>query len=535
MNKARAASSWPQDVQMPRRRCSLGQWDDVSWETDVGVDGIERLVLDTLYRRKCETTSSFAVNLAGLELAESDEAAIPVIERVLIETVEPAVSSGDPAAGEFMGLGELCSAYFVLCSRSQGARAVAFAKSLSNSLQAAAVGSMAEFFRDPDNGPNSELDPAPEIEFAVSAQPTPVEAKSTPRPKRTIRERLTKRSQGIFNPKFSFDSFIVGPSNSFAHAASQAVAQAPGCAYNPLFVYGDVGLGKTHLMQAIGQHVLTNSRMNVCYISSEAFLNEYIDAVQKRSTIQFRKKYRNTDVLLIDDIHFLASKERLQEEFFHTFNALFDARKQIVMTSDRPASEITGLEQRLVSRFEWGLVTELERPDLETRIAILRHKQEQTMVQLPDDQVLFIAQNVKSNIRRLEGALIRAVSYASLTNKELNLEQLEYLLRDTLDQEKDAELTFDTIQRAVCEHFDVRIADMSSKRRPRHIAVPRQIAMYLCRRMTRASLPDIANAFAKTHATVLHAYKTIDTRMDVDKELRRDVRQISQQLGHAIM
>ena len=211
--------------------------------------------------------------------------------------------------------------------------------------------------------------------------------------KKTIRERLMKRSfpAPALNPKYIFDEFIVGPSNHFSHAASQAVAQAPARAYNPLFIYGGVGLGKTHLMQAIGHHVLSSSRANVCYLSSEAMMNEYISALQDRSLVQFRKKYRTADLLLIDDIHFLAGKERLQEEFFHTFNALFDAHKQIVMTSDRPASEITGLEQRLVSRFEWGLVTELEQPDLETRIAILRYKQEQADIQIGDELLIFIA------------------------------------------------------------------------------------------------------------------------------------------------
>jgi len=358
-----------------------------------------------------------------------------------------------------------------------------------------------------------------------------------PRPESATAAAARQAAAVRLNPKFSFDQFIVGPSNSFAHAASLAVAQAPARAYNPLFIYGGVGLGKTHLMEAIGHHVLSVSRAKICYISSEAFLNEYIDALQNRGLVPFRKKYRNVDLLLIDDIHFLASKERLQEEFFHTFNALFDARKQIVMTSDRPASEITGLEQRLVSRFEWGLVTELERPDLETRVAILRHKQQQAQVERPlsDELLMFIAQHVSSNIRKLEGALIRAVSYASLTGKALTLESLQYLLRDTLEQEHQGELTVSTIQRAVAEHFDVRLADMTSKGRQRAIAGPRQVAMYLSRRMTNQSFPHIANAFGKTHATVLHAYKAVDNRMDVDAELKRSVQQISQKLGRNVI
>ena len=361
--------------------------------------------------------------------------------------------------------------------------------------------------------------------------------REAPPPPPVARKRPVRRIQEApaLNPKFTFDGFVVGSSNNFAHAASLAVAQAPARAYNPLFIYGGVGLGKTHLMQAIGHHVLSTAHATVSYLSSEAMLNEYIDALQKRSLAQFRKKYRNMDLLLIDDIHFLANKERLQEEFFHTFNVLFDAHKQIVMTSDRPASEIAGLEQRLVSRFEWGLVTELEPPDLETRVAILRHRREQAQVEIPDDLLLFIAQNVHSNIRRLEGAFIRLVSYASLTGKELTIESLRYLLRDTLDKERRTELTFDTIQRAVAEHYDLRLADMTSKRRPRSVSVPRQVAMFLCRRMTKSSLPDIANAFGKTHATVLHACKAIDGRMDIDVEFRATVADISRRLGRAIL
>lgn len=357
----------------------------------------------------------------------------------------------------------------------------------------------------------------------------------TPDKKDSLRRRLTKRlrNRPCLNDKFVFNEFIVGPSNSFAHAASMAVAQSPARAYNPFFIYGGVGLGKTHLMQAIGHHILNTSTASVCYLSCEDFTNEYIDALQKRNLVQFRKKYRNTDLLLIDDIHFLGGKERLQEEFFHTFNALFDSYKQIVMSSDRPASEIAKLEQRLVSRFEWGLVTELNPPDLETRIAILRHKQSQTNMKLPDDILLFLAQNIRSNIRRLEGALIRAISYSSLTGRELTIETLRHLLRDSLEEEKHEEVTFDKIQRAVAEHFDVRLADMTSKRRTQAIAVPRQVAMYLCRRLTRSSLPDIATAFSKTHATILHAYRSVGNRMEVDPQLRNDLSTISKNLGHS--
>jgi len=374
-----------------------------------------------------------------------------------------------------------------------------------------------------------------EISFTVKAMSEQaVEAKSEPAPKRTLRDRLTPKSNGSapkLNPRFTLDSFIIGPSNSFAHAASLAVAQAPARAYNPLFIYGDVGLGKTHLMQAIGHHVNEASRARVCYLSAEELLNEYIEGLTNRSLPQFRKKYRNCDLLLIDDIHFLGGKDRIQEEFFHTFNALFNAHRQIVMTSDRPASEISGLEKRLVSRFEWGLVTELETPDLETRIAILRHKQRQMNITLEDELIVFIAEHIKANVRRLEGALVRAVSFASLMNEPLTTDSLRHLLKDTLDQTKAPELTFNSIQRAVAEHYDIRLADMSSKQRPRSIAVPRQVAMYLCRRLTDSSFPDIGNAFGKTHATIMHACQSVDSRMDVDAELRRNVTDISRKLG----
>lgn len=368
----------------------------------------------------------------------------------------------------------------------------------------------------------------------VRQQPEEPEAPTQSRSDKAPRRNRMEPTSTL-NPKFTFEKFIIGSSNSFAHAATIAVAQAPARAYNPLFIYGDVGLGKTHLMQAIGHHVVKTSHATVCYLSCEAFVNEYIDALQNRNLLQFRKKFRNTDLLLIDDIHFLGSKERMQEEFFHTFNTLFDSHKQIVMTSDRPASEIPGLEQRLVSRFEWGLVTELEPPDLETRIAILRHKQEQANLRLDDNILLFIAENVRSNIRRLEGALVRTLSYAGLTGRPLTMDIVRHILRDTLDQEKQEELSFASIQKMVAEHYDVRLADMASKRRPRLISGPRQVAMFLCRKLTRSSLPEIAGAFGKTHATVLHACKSVDSRLEIDATLRQDIQTISQKLGRPVV
>ncbi len=370
------------------------------------------------------------------------------------------------------------------------------------------------------------------IQFTVDSSKRSAPAAETAADKRPAEHGRRAATPTVLNPKYTFESFVVGPSNSFAHAASLAVAESPARAYNPLFIYGGVGLGKTHLMQAIGQYVQSRARMSVCYTSSEAFTNDYIDALQKKALVQFRKKYRSIDVLLIDDIHFLAGKERMQEEFFHTFNALHESHKQIVLTCDRPASEIPGLEQRLVSRFEWGLVTELETPDTETRIAILRKKQEQLHLSLPDDVILYVAEHVRSNIRRLEGALIRVASYASLTGRETTVETLEYLLRDTLDQEQHEALTIETVQRTVAEYYDIRLGDMTSKQRPHSIAFPRQVAMYLCRTLTEQSLPTIGNAFGRNHATVLHAYRLVSNKLKADPAFRQTVTVIKQRLGH---
>ncbi len=365
------------------------------------------------------------------------------------------------------------------------------------------------------------------IVFAVGrkAAGAPVEKPAAAPAEKPARAPASRRnpSDAILNPKYTFDEFIVGSSNNMAHAASLAVAQSPGRAYNPLFIYGGTGLGKTHLMQAIGHHVLRNSNARICYVTSETFINEFIESIQHNSFVQFRRKYRGVDLLLIDDIHFLTGKERMQEEFFHTFNALYDAHKQIVMTSDRPASEIQGLEQRLVSRFEWGLVTELQQPDLETRIAILRNKQKQGGMTMPDEILFFLAKSIRSNIRRLEGALIRLTSYASLINRPVTLADAENLLRDTLDQEKQEALTFEQIMKATADHYDLRIVDMTSKRRPAAITMPRQVAMYLCRNLTSSSLPEIACAFGKTHATILHACRLVEKKMETDSNLRQDV------------
>ena len=335
-----------------------------------------------------------------------------------------------------------------------------------------------------------------------------------------------------FNPKNTFDTFVVGNNNTFAHAASMAVAQSPGKSYNPLFLYGGVGLGKTHLLHAIGHYVSTHKKgAKVTYVSTEKFTNEFIDAIQNNQLVKFRRKYRQSDVFLIDDIQFLSGKERIQEEFFHTFNTIHESRKQIVLTCDRPASEIQGLEQRLVSRFEWGLVTDLQPPDVETRLAILRKKEKMMGVELPDEVLNFLAQRIRTNIRRLEGALVRVSSFAALTGKRITIEVAEGLLREVLHEEGRFTINIDVIQKKVAEHFDIRLADMTSKRRPENIAFPRQIAMYLARQMTESSLNTIGEAFGgRDHGTVLHACRLVKDRMTVDSQVRQVVQYLEKLL-----
>ena len=327
------------------------------------------------------------------------------------------------------------------------------------------------------------------------------------------------------NPRNNFESFVVGPNNEIAHAASLAVAKTPARTYNPLFIYGGVGLGKTHLMQAIGQYVgMSKKGAKVMYLSSEVFINEFIDAIQHNNLVKFRKRYRQADLLLIDDIQFLGGKERSQEEFFHTFNTLFDGHKQIVLSSDRPPSEIANLEHRLVSRFEWGLTAELQPPDVETRMAILRKKAHTLQIKLRDEIFDFLANRIRTNVRRLEGALMRVASFASLSGKELTNDVVEHLLKDILQEEARHSVTIEQIQRRVAEHFDVRLADMTSKRRPANIAFPRQIAMYLARELTKASLNEIGDAFGgRDHGTVLHACKLVKRRMQEQDNIRQTI------------
>jgi chromosomal replication initiator protein len=378
-----------------------------------------------------------------------------------------------------------------------------------------------------------------QIKFKVSNASTngaltqqPAVAVTKPKLVEPAVEKNSQHSDLNFNPKNTFDTFVVGNNNNFSYAAALAVAQSPGKSYNPLFLYGGVGLGKTHLLHAIGQHVFNSKKgARVAYVSSEKFTNEYIDAIQNNNLVKFRKKYRQTDVLLIDDIQFLAGKERIQEEFFHTFNALHESHKQIVLTCDRPASEIQNLEHRLVSRFEWGLVTDLQPPDIEMRLAILNKKAQIMGVNLPEEIMNFLANRIRTNIRRLEGALIRVASYASLTGKKLSIEVVEGLLREVLHEEGRYSISIEVIQKKVAEHFDIRLADMTSKRRPENIAFPRQIAMFLSRQMTESSLSSIGEAFGgRDHGTVLHACRLVKDRMEVDSSVRQVVSYLEKQL-----
>ena len=369
------------------------------------------------------------------------------------------------------------------------------------------------------------------IKFTIADGNSSVPAKPE-RGKKAAAVKKASAGDFIFNPRNTFDTFVVGNNNSFAHAAAMAVAQQPGKAYNPLFLYGGTGLGKTHLLHAVGQHVVSSKKgAKVSYVSSEKFTNEYIAAIQENQLVKFRKKYRQTDVLLIDDIQFLAGKERIQEEFFHTFNALHEAHKQIVLTCDRPASEIQNLEHRLVSRFEWGLVTDLQPPDVETRLAILRNKVKTMGVEIPEDVLNFLANRIRTNIRRLEGALIRVASYAHLTGKQLTNDVVENLLREILQEEGRHTITIEVIQKKVAEKFDLRMADMTSKRRPENIAFPRQIAMFLSRQLTEHSLSAIGEAFGgRDHGTVLHACRLVKDRMEIDGNVRQTVHYLEKQL-----
>ena len=350
------------------------------------------------------------------------------------------------------------------------------------------------------------------------------------RPEEPAIRAAEPRSGNQLNPRYTFENFVIGPANRHAHAYSLAVAQSPAKTYNPLFIYGGVGLGKTHLIQAICHHIKAEAQGNlkICYLSSERFTNELIEAIQHRTTSAFRQKYRNVDVLVIDDIHFIAGKESTQEEFFHTFNTLYDAHKQIIFSSDRPPKEIANLQERLVSRFGWGLTTDVQPPDLETRVAILKKKNERESIDVPYEVIFFIAQLIKTNIRELEGALIQVIAYSLLEEKPITLELAKEVLKDLLKEPKKL-ITVDFIQRCIAEEFGLTLSELKTKRRTKTIVLPRQIAMYLSRELTDLSLPEIGKCFGgKDHTTVLHSYNKIKEKMCEDVLLKEKVERVIQ-------
>lgn len=387
------------------------------------------------------------------------------------------------------------------------------------------------------------------VEF-VTHQPQPSPAASTPvrhdggftpataasaaaaAPAKVQQQRFDWDGAAQLNPRYTFDGFVCGAGNQFAHAAAAAVAENPSKAYNPLFLYGGVGMGKTHLMQAIGHEAKQrNPQISICYLSSERFTNEMINSLRYDKMTSFRDKFRNVDVLLIDDIQFLAQKERTQEEFFHTFNALHESMRQIVIASDRPPKELAEIEDRLRSRFEWGLIADIQPPDLETKVAILQKKAESERVQLPTDVALFIASNIRSNVRELEGALIRLIAHSSLIGQEITLPYAQQVLKNFIDQQH-RKVTIDAIQKAVAEQFGLRLAEIKAKNNSRAIVYPRQIAMYLAKHLTDSSLPEIGRQFGgKHHTTVLHSIDKIETVRKDDKDLNRMLNKLTESLG----
>jgi chromosomal replication initiator protein len=357
-----------------------------------------------------------------------------------------------------------------------------------------------------------------------------------PVPKSTRRTSGESNGNAVpssLNPRNTFESFVIGPNSQLAHAAALAVAQSPAQAYNPLFLNGATGLGKTHLMHAVGHQIMrTRPESRVVYLSSEKFTNEFIQSIQENTLTKFRRRYRSVDVLLIDDIQFLGGKERSQEEFFHTFNDLFESGKQILLSSDCPANEISRLESRLVSRFQWGLMADIQAPDYETRLAILRSKAESLRIVLPDEVLAFIARHIVRNIRRLEGALLKVSSYTALVGKPIDVASAEKLLSDVLLEEAQRQITIEGIQKRVAEFFQLRQSDMVSRRRPANIAGARQVAMYLSRNLTRHSLQEIGEAFGgRDHGTVIHACRVVDNMMEQDETVRHNVEFLKTQLA----
>lgn len=337
------------------------------------------------------------------------------------------------------------------------------------------------------------------------------------------------------NERYTFDTFVVGDSNRFAHAAALAVADSPAKSYNPLFIYGGVGLGKTHLMHAIGHHILTqHNTYKVLYITSEKFTNELINSIRDDKTVEFRNKYRNVDILLIDDIQFLAGKERTQEEFFHTFNTLYESNKQLVISSDRPPKDIPTLEDRLRSRFEWGLITDIQSPDFETRIAILRKKAQRESLDVPDEFINYIADKIQSNIRELEGALIRVIAYASFNKCELNITLVEKILKDIFPESAPRPITATLIQQEVANYFNLKPDELKSKKRTRSVSFPRQIAMFLTRELTDLSLPKIGEIYGgRDHTTVIHACDKILTEIQTNTTLKIHIKELTNRINNS--
>jgi chromosomal replication initiator protein len=372
-------------------------------------------------------------------------------------------------------------------------------------------------------------------ESTESAEPDKP-AESFAKPAAEGSQSVREKSRGTefisnLNPKYTFESFVCGASNQFAHAASQAVANKPASSYNPLFIYGGVGLGKTHLLIAIGNHIIRNNKKaRVSYYTSEKFMNELINCLRYSKMEQFRNKFRSMDVLLIDDVQFIAGKERTQEEFFHTFNSLYESHKQIVVTSDKFPKDIPGLEERLRSRFEWGLIADIQPPDIETKVAILKKKAELDAIKLPDDVALFLASSATSNVRELEGMLIRLGAFSSLTGNAISLDMAREVLKDIIvDKAKD--ITVEMIQKHVADHFKLKIAELKSEKRLKALVVPRQIAIYLCRDLTKCSYPEIGEKFGgKDHSTIIHSVKKIDNLITQNMELKNTIENLKRNL-----
>ncbi|MFW6287247.1 MAG: chromosomal replication initiator protein DnaA [bacterium] len=374
--------------------------------------------------------------------------------------------------------------------------------------------------------------------FLTTEELENINSESEPEANQEITNNI--KEQKIYNglnPKYVFDTFVVGNSNRFAHAASLAVAEAPAKAYNPLFIYGDVGLGKTHLMQAIAHFILDHTpESKVMYVSSETFTNELINAIKDDSTIEFRDKYRNIDILLVDDIQFLAGKERTQEEFFHTFNALHESNRQLIISSDRPPKEIPTLEERLRSRFEWGLITDMQKPDLETRIAILRKKADLEKLEIPNEVIIYIANKIQSNIRELEGALIKVIAYSSLVNREIDVDLAQEALKDLVAKNNQLykKIDINLIQKIVTDYYNLNLEDMKSKKRTQNLAFPRQIAMYLSRELTDLSLPQIGEEFGgRDHTTVIHAHNKIEEKCEVELDFKTTIDKLKEKINNS--